>query len=82
MRLRQLKDSPPHLRAHELGRLKRRYEQLTQHWASLNLKIDKMRLKPFEHSHLLKEKNISKALFNTKKDNNILSGFNKTEWIL
>ena len=35
-RLRQLKDSPPHIRAHEIGRLKRRYEQLTQHWATLN----------------------------------------------
>ena len=35
-RLRQLKDSPPHIRAHEIGRLKRRYEQLTQHWATMN----------------------------------------------
>lgn len=67
MRLRQLKDSPPHLRAHELGRLKRRYEQLTQHWASLEPKDRQNEIKAFRALSFTEREKYFKSVTQHKK---------------
>ena len=67
MRLKQLKDSPPHLREHELGRLKRRYEQLTQHWASLQPKDRQNEIKAFRALSFTEREKYFKRVIQHKK---------------
>ena len=66
-RLRQLKDSPPHIRADEIGRLKRRYEQLTQHWASLNPKDQQNEIKAFRALSFPEREKYFKSVIQYKK---------------
>lgn len=66
-RLRQLKDSPPHIRADEIGRLKRRYEQLTQYWASLNPKDRQNEIKAFRALTFPEREKYFKSVIQYKK---------------
>ena len=66
-RLRQLKDSPPHIRADEIGRLKRRYEQLTQYWASLNPKDRQNEIKAFRALTFPEREKYFKSVLQYKK---------------
>ena len=67
MRWRQLKESPPHLRAQELGRLKRRHDQLSEYWATLNSKDRQNEIKAFRALSFTEREKYFKSVIKFKK---------------
>jgi hypothetical protein len=52
MRLRKLRDAPPHIRFKELGNLRLRYEKLNKYWKSLKSEKRKSEMKNFQNLSL------------------------------
>jgi hypothetical protein len=66
-RLRQLKESPPHIRAHELGRLKRRQMQLNNYWQGMSPKDRQNEIKAFRALSLVERESYFKSVIKNKK---------------
>ena len=52
IRLRKLRDAPPHIRFKELGNLRLRHEKLTKYWQSLKSEKRKSEIKNFQNLSL------------------------------
>ena len=52
VRLRKLRDAPPHIRFKELGNLRLRHEKLTKYWQSLKTEKRKSEMKNFQNLSL------------------------------
>ena len=66
-RLRQLKDSPPHIRAKELGWLKRRQEQLNNYWQTLSPQDRENEIKSFRALPSGEREKYFRSIIKTKK---------------
>ena len=52
MRLKKLRDAPPHIRFKELGNLRLRHEKLNKYWKSLNREKRKSEMENFQNLSL------------------------------
>ena len=66
-RLRQLKDSPQHIRAKELGWLKRRQEQLNNYWQTLSPQDRENEIKSFRAIPSGEREKYFRSIIKTKK---------------
>jgi hypothetical protein len=63
-RLSKLKNSPPHIRKREIGKLRSRHEKLNKYWKDLDFEKRKLEITKFQSLSSLEKDNYLKRIKN------------------